>query len=178
MNGLFKTLIKPDWDDNPKRSEIIQSANLLQIGEFQLIQLSYKAWYKKDLPEDKINSIFNEYMVTGIIPIWVTYYAKDIIKLDKANILDSYSNKYHVYDNEFGQHISDEKQRKSRGIFYTILIGFVFVASHYLVINSVDEPAGFYPPYIEKKIVYPELYNKEPENKVNIIFPIYGSEKI
>ena len=178
MNGLLKTLIKPDWDDNPKRSEIIQSANLLQIGEFQLIQLSYKAWYKKDLPEDKINSIFNEYMVTGIIPIWVTYYAKDIIKLDKANILDSYSNKYHVYDNEFGQHISDEKQRKSRGIFYTILIGFVFVASHYLVINSVDEPAGFYPPYIEKKIVYPELYNKEPENKVNIIFPIYGSEKI
>ena len=28
-------------------------------------------------------------MVTGIVPMWVTYYAKDIIKLDKANILDS-----------------------------------------------------------------------------------------
>ena len=162
MNGLFKTLIKPDWDDNPKRSEIIQSANLLQIGEFQLIQLSYKAWYKKDLPEDKINKIFNEYMVTGIIPIWVTYYAKDIIKLDNANILDSYNNKYHVYDNEFGKHISDEKQRKSRGIFYTILIGFVFIASHYLAINNVEEPAGFYPPYIEKKVIYPELYKKDP----------------
>jgi hypothetical protein len=160
MNGLFKTLIKPDWDDNPKRSEIIQSANLLQIGEFQLIQLSYKAWYKKDLSEDKINKIFNEYMVDGIIPIWVIYYAKDIIKLDKANILDGYNNKYHVYDNEFGKHISDEKQRKSRGIFYTIVIGFVFIASHYMAINNVEEPAGFYPPYIEKKIIYPELYKK------------------
>ena len=158
MNGLLKTLIQPDWDDNPKRSVVIQAANLIQIGEFQLIQLAYKNWYKDDLPEDKINIIFKEYMVTGIIPMWVTYYAKDIIKLDKANVLDSYNKKYHIYDHEFGEYISDEKQRKTRGIFYTILIGFVFVITHYIAINSVDEPAGFYPPYIEKKIAYPELY--------------------
>ena len=165
MNGLLKTLIKPDWDDNPKRSEVIQAANLIQIGEFQLIQLAYKTWYKEDLPEDKINDIFKEYMVTGIIPMWVTYYAKDIIKLDKAKILDSYNKKYHVYDHEFGKVISDEKQRKTRGIFYTILIGLVFVGSHYIAINRVDEPAGFYPPYIEKKIIYPELYQKESGSK-------------
>ena len=160
MNDLIKTLLKPDWDDSPKRSEIIQAANLIQIGEFQLIQLAYKSWYKKELPLDKINYIFNEYMVTGIIPIWVTYYAKDIIKLDKANVLDSYNEKYHIYDNEFGKEISNEKQRKNRGIFYTILIGLVFVGSHFMAINTVDEPAGFYPPYIEKKVVYPEVYKK------------------
>ena len=160
MNDLIKTLIKPDWDNNPKRSLIIQAANLIQIGEFQLIQLAYKSWYGNDLPEEKINTIFKEYMVTGIIPIWVTYYAKDIIKLDKANVLDSYNEKYHVYDHEFGQDISNEKQRKSRGIFYAIIIGFVFIASHYMAINNVEEPAGFFPPYIEKKIVYPELYKK------------------
>ena len=161
MNGLLKTLIKPDWDDSPKRSEIIEAANLIQVGEFQLIQLAYKEWYNENLPEDKINIIFNEYMVSGIIPIWVTYYARDIIKLDKANILESYNKKYHVYDHEFGQDINDEKERRSRGIFYTVLITFVFVASHYMAINNVDEPAGFYPPYIEKKVVYPELYKKD-----------------
>ena len=149
MNGLLKTLIKPDWDDNPNRSEIIQAANLIQIGEFQLIQLAYKDWYQETLPEDKINNIFKEYMVTGIIPIWVTYYAKD-----------SYNKKYHIYDHEFGEHLSDEKQRRTRGIFYTILIGFVFVFSHYMAVRSVDQPAGFYPPYIEKKVIYPELYKK------------------
>jgi len=162
MNGLLKTLIKPDWDDSPKRSEIIQVANLIQIGEFQLIQLAYKAWYKQDLPENKINNIFNEYMVTGIVPIWVTYYARDIIKLDKANVLNSYNKKYHVYDHEFGDYINDDKQRKRRGIFYTIIIGLVFVLSHYMAINSVEEPAGFYPPYIEKRVIYPELYKKDP----------------
>ena len=160
MNGLVKTLIKPDWDDNPKRSEILNAANLLQIGEFQLIQLAYKIWYKEDLPEDKINKIFSEYMVTGIIPIWVTHYAQDILKLSKANVLDSYNKKYHVYDHEFGDYIPDEKRRKKRGIFYATIIGIIFIGSQYMAINYVDieESASFYPPYIEKKVVFPELY--------------------
>ena len=163
MNGLVKTLIKPDWDDNPKRSEILHAANLLHVGEFQLIQLAYKVWYKEDLPEDKINKIFSEYMVTGIIPIWVNHYAQDILKLNKANVLDSFNDKYHVYDHEFGKYISTEKQRKRRGIFYALIIGVVFVASHYMAINYVEEEgsAGFYPPYVEKRVVYPELYKEK-----------------
>ena len=161
MSGLLKTLIKPDWDDNPKRSEILHAANLLQIGEFQLIQLAHKVWYGEILPEDKINNVFSEYMVRGIIPIWVTYYAKDILKLEQANVLDSYNEKYHVYDHEFGAYIYDDKQRRRRGILYTTIIAFVFITTHFIAANYVEEPAGFYPPYIEKRIVYPELYEKK-----------------
>ena len=163
MDGLLKTLIKPDWDDNPKRSKILDAANLLQIGEFQLIQLSYKSWYNEDLPEDKINKIFSEYMITGIIPIWVTDYSQNILKLNKANVLDSFNDKYHVYDHEFGKYISTEKQRRRRGIFYTLIIGIVFIASHYMAINYVEDEgsASFYPPYVEKRVVYPELYKKK-----------------
>ena len=163
MNGLLKTLIKPDWDDAPKRSEILLAANLLHVGEFQLIQLAYKVWYNEDLPENKIDNIFSEYMYTGIIPIWVTYYARDILKLDKVNKLNSYDNKYHVYDHEFGEYIYDEKQRKKRGILYSLIIIFVFIASHYMAINYVEdeESASFYPPYIEKRVVYPELYKEK-----------------
>ena len=165
MNDLLKTLIKPDWDDNPKRSEILHAANLLQIGEFQLIQLAYRVWYGENLPEDKINNIFSEYMVKGIIPIWVTTYAKDILKLDKANVLNSYDDKYHVYDHEFGTYIQGAKQRRRRGMLYATIIAFVFVASHYMAINYVEdeESAGFYPPYIEKRVVYPELYKDKKQ---------------
>ena len=163
MNGLIKTLIKPDWDDSPKRSEILHAANLLQIGEFQLIQLAYTVWYNKDLPEEKINKIFSEYMVTGIIPIWVTYYAKDIIKMEKANVLNSYDEKYHIYDHEFGGYIYNERQRKKRGILYTIIIAFIFITTHYMAANYTEEPAGFYPPYIEKRVVYPELYKNKKQ---------------
>jgi len=133
----------------------------LQIGEFQLIQLAYKVWYKENLPEKKINNIFSEYMITGIIPIWVTYYARDIIKMERANALNSYDEKYHVYDHEFGEYIHDDKQRKRRGIFYAIIIGIVFVGSHYMAANYVEEPGGFFPPYVEKKIAFPELYKKK-----------------
>jgi len=160
MNGLLKTLIKPDWDENPKRSEILHAANLLQIGEFQLIQLAYKIWFKENLPEDKINKIFEEYMIREIIPIWVTFYANDILKLNQANVLDSYNEKYHVYDHEFGAYIYDNKQRRRRGVVYATIITIVFIATHYMAINYVEdeESASFYPPYIEKRVVYPELY--------------------
>ena len=165
MNGLLRTLIKPDWDDNPKRSEILHAANLLQIGEFQLIQLAYKVWYGKILSEDKINKIFSEYMITGIVPIWVTSYAKDILKLERANVLDSYNAKYHVYDHEFGAYIYNNQQRKRRGILYATIIAFVFIATHYMAINYVEneESAGFYPPYIEKRVVFPELYKDKKQ---------------
>ena len=166
MNGFLRTLVKPDWDDNPKRSEILLAANLLQIGEFQLIQLAYKSWYKKELPEEKINKIFNEYMISGIIPIWVTYYAKDILKMERANVLNSYDEKYHVYDHEFGDYIPSDRHRKRRGILYATIIGIVFIGSHYMAINYVDiqESASFYPPYVEKRVVYPELYKLDPVN--------------
>ena len=164
MSGLLKTLIKPDWDDDPKRSEILHAANLLQIGEFQLIQLAYKIWYNEDLPEDKINKIFSEYMVTGIIPIWVTFYAKDILKLDQANVLNNYNEKYHIYDHEFGSYVYSHKQRRRRGILYATMIAFVFITTHFIAANYVEEPAGFYPPYIEKRVVYPELYEEKNNN--------------
>ena len=165
MKDFLHTLIKPDWDNNPKRSEILNAANLLQIGEFQLIQLAYKVWFKENLSEDKINKIFEEYMIRGIIPIWVTYYAKDIIKLDNANALHDYDEKYHVYDHEFGEYIYNDKQRRRRGVLYATIIAFVFIASHYMAINyvEVEESASFYPPYIEKRVVYPELYKDKKQ---------------
>ena len=163
MKDFLRTLVKPDWDDNPKRSKILHAANLLQIGEFQLIQLAYKVWYKENLPENKTNKIFEEYMIRGIIPIWVTYYAKDIIKLDDANVLYSNDEKYHVYDHEFGEYIYDDARRKRRGIQYATIIILAFIITHFMAINyvEVEESASFYPPYIEKSVVYPELY----ENK-------------
>ena len=170
MSGFFQTLIKPDIDDNPKRTEVIHAANLLQIGEFQLIQLAYKAWYNEELPENKINKIFNEYMITGITPIWVRFYAQDIIKLENANVLDSQNKKYHIYDYEFGKHIENDKQRRKRGIIYAIIICIVFISSHYMAANyvSIEEPSDLFPPYVEKSIAYPELYKKDPG---------YGSDK-
>jgi hypothetical protein len=161
MNGLLKTLIKPDWNDNPKRSDILLSANLLQIGEFQLIQLAYKAWYQEELPEERINKIFNEYMVKGIVPIWVSYYAKDILKLSSVNKLKIHNDKYHIYDHEFGSVIKNEKQRKKIGFFFVFIIVLIFISSYFVTTDYKTESTDFlFPPYIDNSIVYPELEKK------------------
>ena len=162
MNGLLRTLIKPNWDDDPKRSEILDAANLLQIGEFQLVQLAYKDWYREELPEDKIDKIFGEYMFKKIIPIWATFYARDIIKLDKARALSSHDERYHIYDYEFGE-CYNEKQRRSRGILYATIVILVFIFTHFMAANYFEEPAGFFPPYIEKSVVFPELYKDKKQ---------------
>ena len=93
-------------------------------------------------------------------------HARDILKLDQANVLNSYDEKYHVYDHEYGAYIQDDKQRRRRGILYATIIAAVFIASHYMAIHYVDDEgsAGFYPPYIEKRVVYPELYKDKTKD--------------
>ena len=83
MKDFLHTLIKPDWDDNPKRSEILNAANLLQIGEFQLIQLAYKIWFKENLPENKINKIFVP--VIYLLDKWVAQRTEIIQQINKFN---------------------------------------------------------------------------------------------
>ena len=46
-------------------------------------------------------------------------------------------------------------------LLYSFVIAFVFIMTHYMAANYVEEPASFYPPYIEKSVVYPELNKKE-----------------
>ena len=76
-------------------------------------------------------------MVSGIIPIWVTYYAIDILKMENAKVLNCHDEKYHIYDHEFGSYIRDEKQRRKRGIFYAIIIGFVFISIVLIIVYII-----------------------------------------
>ena len=78
-----------------------------------------------------------------------------------AKVLNSYDEKYHIYDHEFGAYIYNEKQRRNRGILYATIVIFVFIATHFWAASYFEESAGFYPPYIEKSVVYPELYKKD-----------------
>ena len=49
--NLFETLIHPDREEHPERAEVARAANLLQIGEFQLLQLAYQDWFGTDNPQ-------------------------------------------------------------------------------------------------------------------------------
>ncbi|MCH7542778.1 MAG: hypothetical protein IIB65_03995, partial [Proteobacteria bacterium] len=45
MSNLFQTLMRPDREESEQRAEVARAANLLQLGEFQLLQLAYHDWH-------------------------------------------------------------------------------------------------------------------------------------
>ena len=93
MTGFFETLLRPDKDEveNMDRREVGQAANILQVGEFQLLQLAYREWHGGDLPEDQVDRLFHAYMIDSTVPHWARHYARQIIRLNDAGRVAGWS---------------------------------------------------------------------------------------
>ncbi len=98
MAGFFQTMLRPDREDDSDRAEVVNAANLLQIGEFQLLQLAYYAWHGEEMPEAASDTIFRSYMVLSRVPAWARHYARRVIELDEAGELDDSDPRYHRHD--------------------------------------------------------------------------------
>ena len=96
--SLLQTLLRPDHDEHPESAEAARAANLIQVGEFQLMQLAYFNWFGKDMPESDARPLFHTYMLHHRVPHWVRHYARQILALDKTNQLDGNDPAYHRYD--------------------------------------------------------------------------------
>ncbi len=102
MSSLLQTLMRPDREECAERAEVARAANLLQIGEFQLLQLAYHDWHGVDVAPDAINRLFKTYMIEKVVPHWARHYALYIIARDTAGLLDDQEPRYHRYDVNFG----------------------------------------------------------------------------
>jgi hypothetical protein len=99
--SLLQTLLRPDHDEHPERAEAARAANLIQVGEFQLIQLAYFEWFGQDMSEPVGNHLFHAYMLHNQVPHWVRHYARRILALDAAGTLDDQDPAYHRFDPAF-----------------------------------------------------------------------------
>jgi len=97
----FDILFHPDHDEQSEREEIACAANLLQVNEFQLLQLAYKDWFNKEIPSRECDRLFEDYMMHKDVPHWVHHYARRIIGLDAAGSLNDRDADYHRYDSQF-----------------------------------------------------------------------------
>ena len=84
---FLDVFVHPDREEDPERGEVAHAANLLQIGEFQLLQLAYRKAYGKDLEAALIDKLFAAYMMHGEVPSWALRYARHIIDLDNRGML-------------------------------------------------------------------------------------------
>ena len=63
--NLLQTLMRPDREEMElgERTLVAKAANILQVGEFQLLQLAYQGWHNRDLPEALVSQLFSSYML-------------------------------------------------------------------------------------------------------------------
>ncbi len=107
LSGLWETLLHPDREEfaMKERLVVISAANQLQVGEFQLLQLAYRAWHHKDLPEALVTKLFTSYMLHNRVPHWARHYARRVIALEELGDLDDLDPRYHRYDTDYHTHV-------------------------------------------------------------------------
>ncbi len=130
------------------RLVVISAANQLQIGEFQLLQLAYRDWYDKDLPEALVSELFTSYMLQNHVPHWARHYARGIIEGYEKGELDDNARSFHRYDHEYNTSVPRGVQRfcvATAGVIFAIF-GSIYVAN-----QVVSQSTSLLPPYFEEK---------------------------
>ena len=148
MMDFFQTLLRPDREENPERAEIARAANILQVGEFQFLQLAYRAWHGGEMPDRMTDRIFASYMLYNEVPHWAQHYAREILRRDEANILQPNDPLYHCYDVDYGGGVSDGLKRfcLAASLVAMVLVCGV-LAGHF----ASGEGTSVLPPYFEKE---------------------------
>ena len=146
--SFFRTLIRPDREDSPERAEAGQAANILQVGEFQLLQLAYHEWHGHDMPETVTHGLFHAYMMHNEVPHWVRHYARRIIALDEQGQLDGNDPHYQRYDPYYRTFTPNGV--RSFLVASSVIIGLIgggILLGHY----SAHDGPSVLPPYFDKK---------------------------
>ena len=144
--NLFDIVFRPDKEEMSQKADIAQAANLLEIGEFQLLQLAYREWFGHDLPDEQINQVFAVYIASQEAPDWAIRYARHIIELDARERLDKNRPHYHRYDSNYRVRVPQGRRQFIMAALFCGLVIFGGVALASLIAAS---PTSILPPYFE-----------------------------
>ncbi len=138
MQNFLQAIIHPDCDDNPENYIVTHAANILQIGEFQLLQLSYHEWLGRDMSPEVVNRIFAAYMIHDQVPYWSRFYARQIITKSKLGEIEIDNPRFHCYDQHYITHLSD----RMRKFIITTLIALTLLFGSFLLGYPVTQNTG------------------------------------
>ncbi|MEE9318751.1 MAG: hypothetical protein V3U48_10740 [Rhodospirillales bacterium] len=149
LMSFFQALIHPDREElNLKdRLIVISAANQLRVGEFQLLQLAYRDWFGRNLPEEMVSRLFSSYMLHNEVPHWARHYARHVLERYERGELDDTDPAFHRYDADYRTSMPQGVQRfcvAAAGVILAVF-GGIYVAN-----QVVDSPASLLAPYFEK----------------------------
>jgi hypothetical protein len=148
MKKFIKTLVRPDQEEDPERTVVARAANILQVGEFQLMQLAYEDWYGQELPAALCDQLFQAYMLRGEIPTWARHYARSIIDFQERGLIDCNDAYYHRYDREYVTHVP---QGVRQFTWVSLILASVLVLGVVISEMAVGEGVSLLPPYFDQR---------------------------
>ena len=146
--NLIDLVFFPDREETKNKSDICKAANILQIGEFQLLQLAYYDWYGTELPENKFNSLFHAYTCREYVPMWARHYARKILDLDQQGLLYDLDPHYHRYDI-----VPPPPPQKNDFLYACLLCLGVLFGTILLATLFTNESITQFPPYFERATI-------------------------
>ena len=144
---LWETLLRPDKEElkNSDLRVVGDAANILQVGEFQLLQLAYRDWRGEDIPVQMVDRLFDSYLVDGVAPIWGRHYACNILRQESLGELDGQQRGYHRYDSEYSAKVSLD----APSICFTLGLAACMVVGGIAISNfEADASTSMVPPYL------------------------------
>ena len=148
MINFIKTLLRPDQEEDPERTVVARAANILQVGEFQLMQLAYHDWYGQELPAALCDQLFQAYMLRDEIPTWARHYARRIIDFEDRGLIDCNDASYHRYDREYVTHVP---QGVRQFTVASIILASILVLGVVLGELAAGEGGSMLPPYFDQR---------------------------
>ena len=148
MINFIKTLIRPDQEEDPERTVVARAANILQVGEFQLMQLAYQDWYGQELPAALCDQLFQAYMLRDEIPTWARHYARRIIDFEDRGLIDCNDAYYHRYDREYVTHVP---QGVRQFTVVSVFLASILVLGVVIGELAAGEGTSMLPPYFDQR---------------------------
>lgn len=148
LRSFFEAFTHPDKEDNPEKGEVAHAANLLQIGEFQVLQLAYRKAYGKDMDEHEVHRMFHAYMLHNEVPSYALRYARYVIELESRGMLTEQDPTYHRYDSDYDSFIPEGVRNFSIavGVIFVVIAGAIALG-HF----ASFKPTSVLPPYFEEE---------------------------
>ena len=143
---MLKFLYQLDDLDNIQANLAAEAANRLDVGEFQLFQLAYRAWYGVEADPKVLEQEFLEYMLHDQVPPWVRQFARNIIKSDDSGRLDPEAEEFHQYDRD--RPLNSRTWSGYYKVAFVILLtaGFMALMAYNYEPDPSDNSPCYFPP--------------------------------
>lgn len=145
--NLFDLVFRPHLEEKTERADICEAANILQVGEFQLLQLAYYEWYGHDMPEHLLGRMFRCHILSDSVPFWARHYARKVLNSEREGRLDDQHPRFHRFDARYAR----ETPRSVLEFWVTACLVVAVLAGSIVVADlSAKDPVSMLPPYFER----------------------------